>query len=98
MNINDVFKDFDFSLALIEDAYEKGTELSKIVDNRVRAVSATYLNNYLPNIVYESLVALPVDGATYYSAPKGFLRNTVVDNSILKLGASTTRQHYMAEI
>lgn len=92
-----ILKDFDFSLQLIEDAYEKSQDLSSLVDKRVRNVSSLYLNEFLPNIAYESLCQVPTDAQDYYYAPKGFLRNTVVDSSILKPHAvSTTRNHYKA--
>ena len=94
----DIVRDYDFSLRMLEDAYERSTPLTNIVNQKVNAVSSMYLNQYLPNVVYEALCQIPTsDGLEYYSAPKGFLKNTVVDKFMLKASAvSTTRNHYKA--
>lgn len=91
-------KDKDFTHEMLDMAYEEGKDLSKIVADRMIAISRMYLNDYLPNVAYETLFEVPEEGGRYYGSPVGFLRNTVVDPDMLKVYAQgdeyLTRNHY----
>jgi len=68
------------------------------VRDRVIASTKLYLNKYLPNTHYETLMTVPTSqqASSYYAAPVGFLKNTVVPQEMLKPFAwsKTTRNHY----
>ena len=92
-------RDFEFSLALIEDSYEKDVDLKVIVMERLEAVYDWYINRYLPNCLYQTVLKVPSDAQAvdYYSAPVGFLRNTTVDKQMLKPGKKrVVRNNYKA--
>jgi hypothetical protein len=90
-------KGFDFARNLIETAYETDKPLGPIIDRRMRAISELYIGKYLPAIAYEALFEV-VDGGKYFSQPKGFLKNVLVDKEFLKFGVDETepRNHYRA--
>lgn len=91
-------KDKDFTHEMLDMAYEENKDLSKIVSDRMIAISKMYLNEYLPNIAYETLFVVPEAGGRYYGNPTGFLRDVEVDPSMLKVYAQSTealsRNHY----
>lgn len=41
-------KDFEFSLSLLQDAYERGTPIGDLVKERIQAIGEWYMNSYLP--------------------------------------------------
>ena len=91
-------RDKDFSLKLIEDAYEKNIPLSDLVKDRVKGITQWYLEEYKPNIIFEALMRIPTatQAASYRAAPVGFLKNTPVDAYMLKPGITDTiRNHYI---
>ncbi len=91
-------KDKDFSLKLIEDAYEKNLPLSELVAQRVKGVTQWYAQEYTPNVLFEPLMTIPnaTQSASYRAAPVGFLNNTPVDQFILKPGVTDlVRNHYL---
>lgn len=92
-------KDYEFSLSLIQDAYERDIPLQKIVAERIEGISDWYLNNYIPATWYQALLRVPTDAesANFRSAPIGLLKNTRVDSSLLKPGKDRTlRNNYKA--
>lgn len=92
-------RDFEFSLALIEEAYERNEPLTGIVTERLEAVYDWYLNRYLPNVLYQTVLKVPStsQSASYYADPVGFLKDTPVDRTMLKPGRKrTTRNNYKA--
>lgn len=92
-------KDYEFTLGLIEEAYEADRPIGDLVKKRVRAVADFYLNNYLPNSWYAVLGQIPTaaQAASLRAAPIGMLKDTVVDRSLLKPRAkSTLRNNYKA--
>lgn len=90
-------KDRDFTHEMIQEAYETGKSTAKLVDDRMMAISRMYLNQYLPNVAYETLFIVPEVGGRYYDEPTGFLRDVEIDPSMLKVYAQgkTLRNHYM---
>jgi len=44
-----VVKDYDFSLALIQDAYERDIPLGEVVKERLKGIADWYLNSYIPS-------------------------------------------------
>lgn len=92
-------KDYEFSLGLIQDAYERNVPLEDVVRERVKAVADWYLNSYIPGTWYSTILRIPTvaESASFRSAPIGFLKDTVVDRMLLKPGvAKTTRNNYKA--
>ena len=88
-------KDLELSLALLEDAYEKDLPLKNIITERLQAVSVWYLEEYLPNTLYQTILKIPTaaQSADYYAAPVGFLKDTVVDKFMLKPGVTRTKRN-----
>lgn len=92
-------KDMEFTLSLLEDAYERGSPLESIVSDRIQAVSEWYMDEYLPNTIYSSLMKIPstAQALTYRAAPYGLLKDTVVDRFMLKPGRTKlSRNNYKA--
>lgn len=66
---------------------------------RLEAVYDWYMNRYLPNTLYQTVLKVPSasQSASYYADPVGFLKNTLVDQSMLKPGRKRTlRNNYKA--
>lgn len=70
-----------------------------LVKERLNAIADWYLNRYLPNVLYQTVLKVPKTGQTesYFAAPVGLLKNTPVDKFMLKPGVKrTTRNNYKA--
>lgn len=97
-----VIKDKDFSSKMLRQIREEGKEgqLTKVVNERVAAISDLYINGYLPNIAYSTLLELPnaVAKTGYYAEPMGFLMDTPVQDTMLKpakrRAENLIRNHY----
>ena len=99
MKIFGKLRDFEFSLALIESAYERNEDIKALVTERLNAIADWYLNRYLPNVLYQTILKVPKTGQveSYFAAPVGLLKNTPVDKFMLKPGIKRTiRNNYKA--
>ncbi len=92
-------RDSEFSLSAIMDADERSTPIGDVVKERIKAVSEWYMNQYLRNVWYATLLTLPTvqQASSFRAAPVGLLKNTPVDRTFLKPGTTkTTRNNYKA--
>ncbi len=93
-------KDYEFTLGMITDAYERNANINELVKERIKAVGEWYLNNYLPGTWYSTLLTVPSisQASSFRAAPVGLLRDTPVDPSLLKPYAQskTVRNNYKA--
>lgn len=92
-------KDHEFTLGLLEEAYEREIPLGQLTSKRAKHVADFYMNNYLPNTWYGVLGQIPTaaQAASLRAAPIGFLKDTVVERGLLKPRAkSTLRNNYKA--
>lgn len=79
-----VVKDIDFSMGVINDAAEKGIELSSIITKRMSDIAKLYTQQYLPKVAYETLFYEPKHKHGSYTDDFGFLDGTLVDASMMK--------------
>lgn len=95
-----LLKDYDFNSQLIEDAYESSNldKLDKIAMEKINDMRVFYLEDFLPNRIWETVFKVRASGTTFYndSTPIGFLRNTTIDSHMLKPAYSDNllRNHY----
>lgn len=79
-----IVKDIDFSMGVINDAAEKGIELSSIITKRLSDIAKLYTQQYLPKVAYETLFYEPKHKHGSYTDDFGFLDGTLVDASMMK--------------
>jgi hypothetical protein len=75
-------KNGEFTRSWIKKMELSGKNPAAMIVERSKAVFHTYLDVFLPNYLWESLLVVPTSGQDYY-VTKGALNDTVVDASLL---------------
>ncbi len=87
--------DVDFTMNMLEEAMENQLDLTSLIRPQMESIAKWYTQRYLVYSPYIALLHVPADAHGFW-ADFGMVRNTVVPESYLKPGKSTTRQHWMA--
>jgi len=87
--------DVDFTMKMLETAVKKGIPVADLIRPQMESIAKWYTQRYLAFSPYIALLDVPTDGYSFWNE-FGMVRNTVVPESYVKPGKSTTRQHWMA--